>query len=245
MNSQVALITGASRGIGKAIAIAFAQNGYNIALTATTLAGAEATANEISKACSVSTKAYECNVSQTGSVSDLFEAINKDFGRLDVLINNAGITKDALILRMKEQDWDDVLNVNLKGTFLCSKEALKIMSKQRYGKIINISSIVGLMGNPGQANYCASKAGIIGFTKSIAKEYASRGITANVIAPGFIETDMTATLSEELKSQMLKQIPVGRFGSPQDIAYTAVFLASPQASYITGQVINVNGGMYM
>lgn len=245
MNSQVVLITGASRGIGKAVAMAFAQSGYSVALTATTLAGAEATANEISKACSVTAKPYECNVSQAGSVSSLFEAINKDFGRLDVLINNAGITKDALILRMKEQDWDDVLSVNLKGTFLCSKEAIKIMSKQRYGRIINISSIVGLMGNPGQANYCASKAGIIGLTKSIAKEYASRGITANVIAPGFIETDMTATLSEELKSQMLKQIPVGRFGSPDDIAYTAVFLASPQASYITGQVINVNGGMYM
>ena len=164
---------------------------------------------------------------------------------LDILINNAGITRDGLILRMKEEDWDAVLNINLKGSFLCSKEAIKIMGKQRFGKIISISSVVAFMGNPGQANYSSSKAGLIGLTKTIAREYASRGIRANAVAPGFIQTAMTDVLSDEVKDEMKKAIPLGQFGTPEDVTNAVIFLSSKEADYITGQVIHVNGGMYM
>ena len=169
----------------------------------------------------------------------------KEFGRLDIVVNNAGITKDGLILRMKEEDWDAVIGINLKGVFLCSREAVKVMVKQRYGRIVNIASVVAFMGNPGQANYSASKAGIVGLTKTIAKEYASRGITANAVAPGFIATAMTDALAENVREEMLKSIPVGKFGSVDDVANAVVFLSSPETAYITGQVIHVNGGMYM
>jgi 3-oxoacyl-[acyl-carrier protein] reductase len=169
----------------------------------------------------------------------------KEFGRLDVLINNAGITRDGLLLRMKEEDWDLVLSINLKGVFLCSKEAVKLMVKQRYGRIINIASVVAFMGNPGQANYSASKAGIIGLTKTAAREYANRGITVNAVAPGFISTAMTDALSENIKQEMLKSIPIGKFGSVDDVANAVTFFAEPGNGYITGQVIHVNGGMYM
>jgi 3-oxoacyl-[acyl-carrier protein] reductase len=169
----------------------------------------------------------------------------KEFGRLDVLVNNAGITRDGLLLRMKEEDWDLVLSINLKGVFLCSKEAVKVMVKQRYGRIVNIASVVAFMGNPGQANYSASKAGIIGLTKTTAREYANRGITVNAVAPGFISTAMTDALSENIKQEMLKSIPIGKFGSVDDVAHAVAFLAEPGNGYITGQVIHVNGGMYM
>jgi 3-oxoacyl-[acyl-carrier protein] reductase len=169
----------------------------------------------------------------------------KEFGRIDVLVNNAGITKDSLLLRMKEEDWDAVLSINLKGVFLCSKEAVKVMVKQRYGRIVNIASVVAFMGNPGQANYSASKAGIIGLTKTAAREYANRGITVNAVAPGFISTAMTDALSENIKQEMLKSIPVGKFGSVDDVANAVAFFAEPANGYITGQVIHVNGGMYM
>ena len=174
-----------------------------------------------------------------------FEDIVKEFGRIDIVVNNAGITRDGLVLRMKEEDWDAVININLKGVFLCSKEAVKVMVKQKYGRIINIASVVAFMGNPGQANYSASKAGIVGLTKTIAREYASRGITVNAVAPGFIATAMTDALAENVKQEMLKSIPVGKFGSVDDVANAVSFLASPESGYITGQVIHVNGGMYM
>ena len=185
------------------------------------------------------------NVASEKEVSELVKRVLDETGRIDVLVNNAGITRDGLIVRMKEADWDDVLNINLKGTFNCIKAASKIMLKQRYGRIINVSSVVGVSGNPGQANYVASKAGIIGLSKAVAKELASRNITVNVVAPGFIETDMTASLPDKARAAMVAQIPLGRAGTARDIAATVVFLASDQAAYITGQVIHVSGGMYM
>jgi len=184
-------------------------------------------------------------VSKQADVSYAFETFMKEFGALDILVNNAGITKDNVLLRMKEEDWDAVLNINLKGSFLCSKEAVKIMAKQRSGKIISISSVVAFMGNPGQANYSASKAGLIGLTKTIAKEYASRGIRANAVAPGFIQTVMTDVLSDKVREEMKKAIPLGQFGTAEDVTNAVIFLASKEADYITGQVIHVNGGMYM
>lgn len=240
-NGKVALITGGARGIGKAIATRLSEEGASIAICDIVLEEAQRAASELK------TKAIglRADVSNSSDVAKLFEDVIKEFGRLDILVNNAGITRDALLLRMKEEDWDSVIDINLKSVFLCSKEAVKIMSKQRYGRIVNIASVVAFMGNPGQANYSASKAGIVGLTKTIAREYASRSITVNAVAPGFITTPMTDALPENVKAEMLKSIPIGRFGSPLEVADAVCFLASEGAGYITGQVIHVNGGMFM
>lgn len=244
LREQVALVTGSARGIGKAIAEGLAKKGSGIVVADVNLDEARATSVEIGRN-DVRTMAIKLDVSNSGEVIHAFEAIRKEFGRLDILVNNAGITRDSLLLRMKEEDWDSVINVNLKGVFLCSKEAVKIMAKQRYGRIINIASVVAFIGNPGQANYSASKAGIIGLTKTIAKEYAGRGITSNAVAPGFITTAMTDALPENVKEEMKKAIPMTRFGTIYDVANAVVFLASPDSGYITGQVVHVNGGMFM
>jgi 3-oxoacyl-[acyl-carrier protein] reductase len=244
MNGQVAVITGASRGIGKAIALKLSAAGAAVVVTATTLEGAQRTADEIS-AAGGKALALKVDVSVGTEVEALIKDAVAAFGRLDVLVNNAGITKDGLLLRMKDSDWDAVMDVNLKGAFNCTREAAKVMSKARYGRIVNVSSVVGEMGNPGQANYCASKAGMIGLTKSVAKELARRNVTVNAVTPGFIETDMTQELSEKAKEALLEQIPMARLGSGDDIASAVLFLVSEGASYITGHVLSVNGGMYM
>lgn len=241
---QVALVTGSSRGIGKSIAERLARRGADVVIADVNLEDAQSTADAIAKN-GVRAMAVKLDVSRSEDAAKSFEETIKRLGRLDILVNNAGITRDSLLLRMKEEDWDAVINVNLKGVFLCSKEAVKIMSKQRYGRIINIASVVAFIGNPGQANYSASKAGIVGLTKTVAKEYASRGITSNAVAPGFITTAMTDALQEHVKEEMKKAIPMARFGTVDDVANAVVFLASPDSGYITGQVIHVNGGMYM
>lgn len=241
---QVAVVTGGARGIGKAIAEALAGKGVNLVIADISLEQAKDTSAELER-LGVKTMPVKLDVSKSDEVTKIFEDISKNFGRIDILVNNAGVTKDGLIMRMKEEDWDAVININLKSVFLCSKEAIKVMAKQRYGRIINIASVVAFMGNPGQANYSASKAGIIGLTKTTAKEYASRDITANAVAPGFITTAMTDALPENVKDEMKRAIPLGRFGTTEDVANAVVFLASPEAGYITGQVIHVNGGMYM
>ncbi len=241
---QVVMITGGARGIGKAIAQNLAGKGANLAIADISAEAAAETARELASR-GVRTASVKLDVSRSDEVAKAFEDVGKEFGRLDILINNAGITRDALILRMKEEDWDSVINVNLKGVFLCSKEAVKLMVKQKYGRIVNIASVVAFMGNPGQANYSASKAGIVGLTKTTAREYASRGITVNAVAPGFISTAMTDALHENVRQEMLKSIPIGKFGSVDDVANAVVFLVSPEAGYITGHVIHVNGGMYM
>jgi len=241
---QVALVTGSARGIGRAIAEALARKGVALAIADVNLDEAKATSADLAKN-GVKTMALRIDVASSREVITAFEEILKEFGRLDILVNNAGITRDSLLLRMKEEDWDAVIDVNLKGVFLCAKEAVKAMAKQRYGRIVNIASVVAFMGNPGQANYSASKAGIVGLTKTLAKEYASRGITANAVAPGFITTAMTDALTENVKEEMKKAIPMARFGTIEDVANAVVFLTSPSSGYITGQVIHVNGGMYM
>lgn len=244
LEGKNALITGGAQGIGKSIALGMAREGANVGIADVNMESAEKTAAEISS-LGVKGIALKLDVSKQDSVTDAFGTFIKEAGSLDILVNNAGITKDTLLLRMKEADWDAVLNINLKGSFLCSKEAVKIMARQRSGKIISISSVVAAMGNPGQANYSASKAGLIGLTKTIAREYANRGIRANAVAPGFIQTAMTDALSEGVKDQMKSNIPLGQFGTPEDVADTVIFLASKESDYITGQVIHVNGGMYM
>lgn len=244
LKGKNALITGAARGIGKAIALGMAKEGANIGVADVNIENAENTAREV-RTLGVKSIAVKLDVSRQDSVSNTFQTFVKELGALDILVNNAGITRDTVLLRMKEEDWDAVLNVNLKGSFLCSKEAVKIMAKQRSGKIISISSVVAFIGNPGQANYSSSKAGLIGLTKTIAKEYASRGIRANAIAPGFIQTAMTDALTDEVKGEMKRAVPLGQFGTPEDVANTVIFLASNESDYITGQVIHVNGGMYM
>ncbi|MCE5312287.1 MAG: 3-oxoacyl-[acyl-carrier-protein] reductase [Nitrospiraceae bacterium] len=244
MKGQTAIITGGGRGIGKSIADAFAAQGVNIAVVDVNLDIAKETAAELEKT-GIKSSAYKADVSSSSEVAALFESVVKEFGKVDILVNNAGITKDGLILRMKEEDWDAVININLKGTFLCTKEAVKVMAKQKYGRIINVASIVAFIGNAGQANYSASKAGIVGLTKTTAKEYASRGITANAVAPGFIVTAMTDALPDAVKQEMFRNIPMGKFGTVDDVANAILFLASPSSGYITGQVIHVNGGMYM
>lgn len=244
LKGQVALITGAARGIGSSIAEGLAGCGADVVIADINHSDASETAKRLGLS-GVKTMAVRLNVSDAGEVAKAFEDIIKEFGRLDILVNNAGITRDNLLLRMKEEDWDAVIGVNLKGVFLCSKEAVKVMSKQRFGRIVNIASVVAFMGNQGQANYSASKAGIVGLTKTIAKEYASRNITSNAVAPGFITTAMTDALPENVKEEMRKAIPLGRFGAPEDVANAVLFLVSPEAGYITGQVIHINGGMYM
>jgi len=239
-----ALITGAAQGIGKSVAIGMAREGANVAIADVNIDKAEITAEEIRK-FGVKSLAIKLNVSSQDEVINAFETFTKEFGRLDILVNNAGITRDGLLIRMKEEDWDAVLNINLKGTFLCSKEAVRIMSKQRSGKIINISSVVAFTGNPGQANYSSSKAAVVGLTKTIAREYASRGIRVNAVAPGFIQTAMTDALPEKVKDEMKSSIPLGQFGEPDDITNAVIFLSSKESNYITGQVLHINGGMYM
>jgi 3-oxoacyl-[acyl-carrier protein] reductase len=241
---QVALVTGGARGIGKAIGEKLASNGVNVVVADIAADTARDTAGEL-ESRGVRIMPVEMDVSNAGSVSQVISDTVKEMGRLDILVNNAGITRDALLLRMKEDDWDAVININLKSVFLCSKEAVKVMAKQRYGRIINIASVVAFMGNPGQANYSASKAGIVGLTKTAAKEYASRGVTVNAVAPGFIQTAMTDALPDNVKEEMLKAIPLAKFGAPEDVAEAVMFFASPETSYITGQVLHVNGGMYM
>lgn len=245
LSGKKALVTGASRGIGRAIALELARQGADVAVN---YSGSEAKALDVVdeiKSMGRESFAVQCDVSNSESVTNMVKETMEHFGKLDILVNNAGITRDNLLMRMKEDEWDDVLNINLKGVFLCTKAVTRQMMKQRSGRIINISSIVGVSGNPGQANYVAAKAGVIGLTKTSAKELASRGITVNAIAPGFITTEMTDKLSEDIQNEMLKMIPLAQFGEPQDIANTVVFLASDESRYITGQTIHVDGGMVM
>lgn len=240
-----ALVTGASRGIGREIALELARQGANVAVN---YAGSEKSANDVvAEIEAMGRKAFaiQANVADTEAVAGMTSKVIEEFGSLDILVNNAGITRDNLIMRMKEEDWDTVINTNLKGVFLCTKAVTRQMMKQRSGRIINIASIVGVSGNPGQANYVAAKAGVIGLTKTTAKELASRGITVNAIAPGFITTDMTDKLNEDLKAEMLKQIPLARLGDPGDIAKVVVFLAAEDSRYMTGQTLHVDGGMVM
>lgn len=243
-HGQIALVTGGTRGIGKAIAESLAKQGVNVVVAGRNLNATNEVAASIST-LGVKAIGMKLDVSDSGEVEKVFEEIRKEFNRIDILINNAGITKDGLLMRMREEAWDSVIDINLKGVFLCSREAVKDMAKQRYGRIINITSVAAFMGNPGQANYSASKAGIVGFTKTVAREYAGRGVTVNAVAPGFIETAMTDVLPENIKEEMKKFIPLGRFGRVEDVANAVIFLASPASGYITGQVIHVNGGMYM
>ncbi|MFD0680189.1 MULTISPECIES: 3-oxoacyl-[acyl-carrier-protein] reductase [unclassified Paenibacillus] len=242
---KAALVTGASRGIGRAIALSLAEAGADVAVN---YAGSEAAAAEVvSLIEAMGRKAIKvkADVSSSQEVEDMFKVVLETFGKLDILVNNAGITRDNLIMRMKEDEFDQVIATNLKGVFNCVKAATRPMMKQRSGRIINISSVVGALGNPGQINYVAAKAGVIGMTKSAAKELSSRGITVNAVAPGFIETDMTDKLSDDTRAQLLQQIPLARLGQPEDIAKAVRFLASEDASYMTGQTIHVDGGMYM
>ena len=239
------LVTGGSRGIGRSICMAFAHADNQIYFNySSDSEAAVQTEKRVAEAGGRAT-GRRVNVASEKEVAEFIKLARDETGRIDVLVNNAGITRDGLIVRMKEADWDDVLDINLKGTFHCIKAASKIMLKQRCGRIINVTSVVGVSGNPGQANYVASKAGIIGLTKAVAKELASRNITVNAVAPGFIETDMTASLPDKAREAMVAQIPLGRAGTARDIAATVVFLASDKAAYITGQVIHVSGGMYM
>lgn len=243
LDNRVALVTGGSRGIGRAIALALAEAGAGVAVNyASGAAAAEGVVREI-EALGRRALAVQADVSGQAAGDRLVEAVVGGLGRLDILVNNAGITRDGLLIRMKEQDWDDVLGTNLKGMFNCTRAAAKVMMKQREGRIINIASVAAFAGNPGQCNYAAAKAGVIGFTRVVARELGSRGIRVNAIAPGYITTDMTAGLPDKLKEEILARIPAGRFGVPEDIARVAVFLASPAAEYITGQTIVVDGGL--
>lgn len=240
---QVALVTGASRGIGAAIALELAHRGLKVIGTATTVDGAD----RISAALSghAGCKGARLDVNDAAGVDNMLDAIVKEHGGLQVLVNNAGITRDMLALRLKDEDWDAVLDTNLKAVFRMSRGVMRAMMKQRYGRIISITSVVGASGNPGQANYAAAKAGVAGMTRALARELGSRNITVNCVAPGFIDTDMTAGLPEEQKKALLAQIPLGALGKPSDIAHAVAYLASPQAGYVTGQELHVNGGMYM
>ena len=245
LENQVVLVTGGSRGIGKAAALACAREGAHIIINyAGNVKAAEETVKEISD-LGQKCLAVQADISKLADVERLIEEATAEFGKIDILVNNAGITRDGLLMRMKEEDWDAVIETNLKGIFLCTKAVIRGMMKQRSGRIINMTSVVGVMGNAGQANYAAAKAGVIGFTKSTAKELASRGITVNAIAPGFIHSDMTSVLPENVKEEMVKAIPIGRMGEAEEVADAVVFLASNSARYITGQVIHVDGGMVM
>jgi 3-oxoacyl-[acyl-carrier protein] reductase len=242
---RVAIVTGATRGIGRAIAVQLATDGFNIVVN---YRGdeepAKALVDEL-QSHDVEARAIRADITNADEVAGLIEGTIAAFGKLDVLINNAGITRDMLLMRMSEEDWDAVLTTNLKGAFLCSKAAIRPMIRQRSGSIVNLTSVIGLVGNAGQANYAAAKAGLVGFTKSLAKEVGSRGITVNAVAPGFIETRLTDVLSDEIKELSIKQIPLGRFGTPEDVAEAVSFLISPAARYITGHTLSVDGGLFM
>ena len=242
--NQIAVVTGAGRGIGRAIALKFAAEGASVVCVSRTAGNAEKVAEEV-RALGPKAWAQALDVADPVAVNGMAERVLAECGRVDVLVNNAGVTRDGLMMRMSDEDWDAVVNTNLKGAFLMTRAFSRSMLKQRSGRIINVASIIGLIGNAGQCNYASSKAGLIGFTQSAAREFASRGITVNALAPGFIETDMTAVLQEELRKDLLKRIPLGRFGQPEDIAAAALFLASAAASYVTGQVLVVDGGMVM
>lgn len=244
LNDKVALVTGAARGLGQAIAVKLAEAGADIALCDLNAEWLEETAEKV-KALGRRAECYGVNVAEGESVTAGIKAVEKDFGKIDVLVNNAGITKDGLLMRMSEADWDAVLNVNLKGVFLCTKAVMRGMMKQRSGTIVNIASVIGLMGNAGQANYAASKGGVISFSKTVAKELASRNVRCNAVAPGFIRTAMTDALDEDVQSKMKELIPLSRFGEPEDVANVVLFLASDASAYVTGQVISTCGGMVM
>ncbi len=241
---KVALVTGAAQGIGRAIALLLAKQGADLVISDINLEKARETAREIEE-MGRRALAIKVNVADLSEVEGMVETILQQFGRIDILVNNAGITRDRLILRMTEEDWDAVLDVNLKGTFNCTKAVIRHMAKQKSGKIVSIASVSGEMGNPGQANYAASKAGVIGFTKTIAREFAARGINVNAIAPGFIQTAMTDAIPEKSRETLMQMIPMERLGTPEDVAQAVLFLVSESSSYITGQVLNVNGGIYM
>ncbi len=239
--NKVVLVTGASRGIGRAIAEAFVAKGAKVVGTATSQRGADAIAAYLGDAgCGL-----ELNVTSPESIDTLFATIKEKYGEVDILINNAGITRDNLLMRMKDEEWQDIIDTNLTSLYRLSKSVLRSMMKKRYGRIVSIGSVVGTMGNAGQTNYAAAKAGLIGFTKSLAREVASRGITVNAVAPGFIETDMTQALTEEQRGGILSQVPANRLGDPKEIAAAVLFLASDEAAYVTGETLHVNGGMYM
>lgn len=245
LTDKVALVTGASGGIGRSVSVALAKAGADVVIN---YSGNLAKAEEVQKEVEALGRRAMCikaDISSVDEVSAMMKTVVKNFGKIDILVNNAGITRDGSLLMMKEEDWDAVLNTNLKGVFLCTKAAAKLMLKKKYGRIINIASVVGLIGNVGQANYSAAKAGVIGLTKTSARELAARNITVNAVAPGFIQTKMTDVLPEEVKTNMLSQIPLARLGTPDEVADAVLFLASDKASYITGQVISVNGGMVM
>jgi 3-oxoacyl-[acyl-carrier protein] reductase len=242
--NQIAVVTGAGRGIGRAIALKFAAEGADVVCVSRTVENSEKVANEV-RALGRKAWAFAVDVSDGNAVSAAAEKILTDAGRVDILVNNAGVTRDGLLMRMSESDWDTVLDTNLKGAFLFTKAFTRAFAKQRSGRIINLASVIGLIGNAGQVNYAASKAGLIGFTQSVARELAGRSVTCNAIAPGFIETDMTAALGDDMKAELLKRIPLGSLGQADDIAGAALYLASPAARYVTGQVLTVDGGMVM
>lgn len=245
LKGKVALVTGASRGIGRAIALALAENGAAVAVNYSSSESSALEVAELIRKNGGKAEIFKAGINIETEVEEMFSAIEKSLGPVDILVNNAGITKDNLLMRMKTDEWDSVIDVNLKGTFLCTRRAVKGMMKNRYGKIINISSVVGFTGNAGQFNYSATKAGVIGMTKTAALEFASRGIRVNAVAPGFIETDMTASLPDDVKTAYMEKIPLKSLGRPEDIANAVVYLASPLSDYMTGQTLHLNGGMYL
>lgn len=245
LDGKVAIVTGGSRGIGRAIAVDLAKAGCKVIVNYAGNVAAAQEVKELIEANGGTALLIQADVSDAEAVENLVKQTMDAYGRIDILVNNAGITRDNLLMRMKEADWDAVLDTNLKGVFHCTKAVSRIMMKQKAGKIINMTSVVGIMGNAGQANYAAAKAGVIGFTKSMAKELSSRGITVNAVAPGFITTDMTAVLSEQVKAELIQQVPLTRLGTPEDISGAVLFLVSDKANYITGQTLNVDGGMVM
>ena len=245
LDGKTALVTGASRGIGRAIAIRLASEGAAVAINYAGNVKAAEEVKAVIEAAGGRAMLVQADVADSTAVDAMIKAVIEAFGQIDILVNNAGITRDGLLMRMKEEDWDAVINTNLNGIFHCTKAVSKLMMKKRYGRIVNMASVVGLIGNAGQSNYAAAKAGVIGFSKSMARELASRGITVNMVAPGFIDTDMTAVLPDKVREAMVADIPLGKIGTPENVADAVVFLVSDQASYITGQTINVDGGMVM